>query len=394
MTPLSLNYDFFAPPQIIFGWGRRSEAGAVAASIGRRAFIVSGSRTLEANGALDQLRDALAAANVHSEPLGNIAREPQVDDVDRFTERLCHLGPGEGDFVLGIGGGSAIDLAKAIAAMATNRRSNTVRDYLEGIGSGLGIAIRPLPVLAVPTTAGTGSEATKNAVIASADPPVKKSLRSDFLVPRAVLVDPELSVSLSPQTTAYSGMDAITQCVESFISRRARPIPCALAIEGLRLASPAIEEAVHDGTSRRAREAMAHAALLSGMSLANSGLGMAHGVAAALGTLCDVPHGLACAVMLPAALRANRNIALARLAVLARATSDIVYDDDATAADAFITRIESISRGIGIPKRLSEIGVMPHQLPALVSGSQGNSMNGNPREIGEAELQQMLEAML
>jgi alcohol dehydrogenase class IV len=202
-------------------------------------------------------------------------------------------------------------------------------------------------------------------------------------------------------------MDAITQLIESYISRRARPIPRALAIEGLQRVLPAIVEAVGNGASRPAREAMAHAALLSGMALANSGLGMAHGVAAALGVVCDVPHGLACAVMLPAALRVNREVAMRELAELERATVEAGQEggnkgqktrrgegDDRIEADAFIERIESIGLAIGIPRRLSEIGVRADQIPALVGQSRGNSMSGNPRDVSDEELTHVLEQML
>jgi alcohol dehydrogenase class IV len=217
------------------------------------------------------------------------------------------------------------------------------------------------------------------------------------MVPRAVIIDPELSVSVNPRTTAYTGMDAITQLIESYISCRAKPLPRALALQGLRLAIGSIEEAVAHGSSRPAREAMAHAALLSGMALANAGLGMAHGVAAALGMLCHVPHGLACAVMLPATLRANRETALVELAELARGTLDrrlVSGIDDSSAADAFIAHIESICRNVGIPRTLGEIGVEPRHLTELVRGSRGNSMSGNPREIADAELSAILERML
>jgi alcohol dehydrogenase class IV len=203
--------------------------------------------------------------------------------------------------------------------------------------------------------------------------------------------------------TAQTGLDAITQLIESFISRRARPIPRALAVQGLQLALPAIVEAVENGDSRPAREAMAHAALLSGMALANSGLGLAHGVAAALGIVCNVPHGLACAVMLPAALRVNRDVAVGDLAMLERAiTQRAITEDqfsdknlsDADAADAFIERIEQICRSVGVPDRLSELNVRPEQIPELVVQSRGNSMSGNPRDVTDAELTRVLETML
>ena len=296
---MPLRYDLVVPQRIVFGWGRRREIGDLAASLGRRVLVVSGSRTLERSGQLAELFDLMRAAGVEVVHAASISHEPEVADVDRLTAELIRKNPGAGDFVIGIGGGSAIDLAKAAAAMATNRDSNSVADYLEGVGRGLKIARLPLPMLAIPTTAGTGSEATKNAVISSYDPPFKKSLRSDQMVPRIVLSDPELTVSMPPEVTTHTGMDAITQLIESYISRCARPIPQALAIHGLQNAIPALTEAVADGRCQWARETMAHAALLSGVALANSGLGLAHGVAAALGSICRVSHGLACAVMLP-----------------------------------------------------------------------------------------------
>ena len=293
---------------------------------------------------------------------------------------------------MAIGGGSAIDLAKAAAAMTTNRQSDTVQDYFEGVGRGLKINVSPLPMLAIPTTAGTGSEATKNAVISSTDPPFKKSLRSEQMVPRAVLVDPELTVSCSPSVTAHSGMDAITQCIESYVSRKAKPIAAALALQGLQLAMPALGEAVERPESQTAREAMAQAALLSGMALANSGLGMAHGVAAALGVHCNVPHGLACAVMLPTALRINAVSCPGRFAEMARAVGITSHPGDAV--DAFVNRIEELCVRVGIPGKLSEIGVPSDAIPAIVRGSRGNSMDGNPRQLTDAELSDILEAML
>ncbi|MBV9124699.1 MAG: iron-containing alcohol dehydrogenase, partial [Planctomycetes bacterium] len=274
--PLS-SYDFLAPRKIVFGWGRRQEIGALARPLGKRAFLVFGSRTLQHQGVGDEITRHLKAAGIEPVPVANLNREPEVADVDQTTTDLLALGAGEGDFLIAIGGGSAIDLAKASSAMSTNQESASVVDFLEGVGRGLALTRPPLPLLAMPTTAGTGTEATKNAVISSFDPPFKRSLRSDLMVPAVVLVDPELTVSLPPTTTAYTGMDAITQLIESYLSRRAKPIPQALCLQGLELAAGALAEAVEDGRSRTARERMSHAALLSGLALANSGLGLAHG---------------------------------------------------------------------------------------------------------------------
>lgn len=393
-------FDFFSPQRIVFGWGRRTEVGPIAASLGRRAFLVVGSRTLARSGAIAQLTAALEAAGLDVVPVTTISHEPLTTDVDEATGVLKRAGVRPGDFMLAVGGGSAIDLAKAAAAMGTQPvdaatgETPSVVDYLEGVGRGYKLVVPPLAIMALPTTGGTGTEATKNAVISSYDPPFKKSLRDERVVPRVVLVDPELSVGLSPETTAWTGMDAITQLIEAFITKNARPIPQALCLEGLRLALPAVETAVRDGANRPAREAMAQAALFSGMALANSGLGLAHGVAAALGVHCRVAHGLACAVMLPAALEANRTTSQADLARLARYSLNLTEADDAVAAQNLIDRVAGLCAALKVPRTLGELGVVREQLPALVAGSQGNSLNGNPRTIPADELHLILERML
>ena len=398
-------YDFFAPHRIVFGWGRRGEIGSLARSLGSRAFVVSGSRTLEANGTIDELCCSMQAAGANVERLTTQTREPEVLDVDATVERLLSFGVREGDCLVAIGGGSAIDLAKAVSALATNRQGESVKDFLEGVGRGLKIERPPLPLLAVPTTAGTGSEATKNAVISSFDPPFKKSLRSELMVPKIVLVDPELTVSLPRDITAHTGMDAITQLIESLISRRAKPIPRALCWQGLELALPAMFVLTRDLTNRAAREAMSHAAMLSGIALANSGLGVAHGVAASLGVHAQVPHGLACAVMLPSALQLNRDVSKSDLAQLGRLSRDWLSSEDglptldrqcsdAAAVLHFEAVIQSLIERLGIPQRLSMLGVTREQLPALAKGSRGNSLDGNPRDVSDEELLGTLERIL
>jgi alcohol dehydrogenase class IV len=329
-------------------------------------------------------------------------REPEVVDVDAAVERLLSLGVRAADCVVAIGGGSAIDLAKAVAALATNRHGESVKDFLEGVGRGLKIERPPLPMLAMPTTAGTGTEATKNAVISSFDPPFKKSLRSDLMIPKIVLVDPELTVSLPRDTTAHTGMDAITQLIESDISRRQTRMTNLLCGDGLRAAIPAMFELSHDLTNRSAREAMSHAALMSGLALANSGLGFAHGVAAALGVHTKVPHGLACAVMLPVALEINREIAQKDLAARGWFYEFKLHDVEGlpnverprtleSGCEFLEAVIRTLNERFGIPKRLSELGVAREQLPAIAKSSRGNSMDGNPRDVSDDELLATLE---
>ncbi|MDD4787841.1 MAG: iron-containing alcohol dehydrogenase [Pirellulales bacterium] len=388
-------YDFVSPQQIVFGWGRRRELPGLARRLGSRAFVLCGSRTLAVSGLLKEIADLLSLGGVESVCLGTLSREPEVDDVDRISAELRRLSAGRGDFLLAAGGGSAIDLAKAAAAIAVNTESPTVKDYLEGVGQGLKILEEPLPVLAMPTTAGTGCEATRNAVISSYRPAFKKSLRDERIVPRIALVDPELTVSVPPAVTAASGMDAITQLFESYLSRKAQPIPQALAVHGLKAALPAIGAAVRDGSSRPAREAMAHAAMLSGMCLANSGLGLAHGVAPALGVHCRVPHGAACALMLPVALRVNRQVCLEPLARRAHALGIQGPSGSADeAVDRLIGRVEEICDEIGVPRRLGDLGIGAGKIPELVKSSRGSSMSGNPRQLSDQELAEILEGIL
>lgn len=388
-----MNYDLLLPRRILFGWGRRSEIGTWGATLGRRALLVTGSRTLAANGTIASLADLLAGAGIEVASLAEVHREPEVADVDSAVGRYLEIGPRTGDFVVAVGGGAALDLGKAVAALATNRQSPTVKDYLEGVGRGLKIENAPLPVLAVPTTAGTGSEATRNAVISSFDPPFKKSLRSDQMVPAVVLVDPELAVSAPRTVTVWSGLDAITQLIESYLTRNARPVPQALCVEGLREAIPALPRLIESPDDRPAREAMAHAALLSGIALANSGLGMAHGVAAALGVTCRVSHGLACAIMLPTAMRLNRRVRERETATLGRLLTGREFRSDAEATEGAVEFMTDYCRKLGIPTRLRDVGVTKDQVEPLVLGSQGNSMNGNPRTIPECELSETLEGL-
>ncbi len=303
-------YSLLLPREIIFGWGVRTRLGELAGVLGKRVLLVTGGRSLQQSGLLKEILDNLNAAGLQVELVGQIVSEPAIEDVDELTASMLRAQAGAGDVVIGIGGGAVLDLAKAGAAMITNARGRSVREFLEGVGQGATITTAPLPFIAVPTTAGTGTEATKNAVISVSDPACKKSLRSPLMVPAVALVDPELTMSCPFEITAHSGMDAITQLLESYISHRANRVTRALCLDGLQGIPTALLQATKPGNAaqaRASRERMSYAALMSGMALANSGLGFAHGVAAALGALCNIPHGLACATLLPTALRVNWN---------------------------------------------------------------------------------------
>jgi alcohol dehydrogenase class IV len=354
--------------------------------------LVTGSKTLERLGLIRELIVDLEQSGVSILTTESISHEPETHDVDRLVERLRGtILPG--DFVIGFGGGSAIDLAKAVAALLPQDDAHVI-DYLEGVGRGLKLKQPPPPVLAIPTTAGTGAEATKNAVIASYDPPFKKSLRHDRMMPQAVLVDPELTLHCSQKVTAESGLDAITQLLESYVCRKHQFFTDALIEQCFPHTLTALETLLTMPDDLDARCAMAQGAMLSGIALSNSGLGMAHGIAPALGTHCRISHGGACALLLPVTLRTNSEVCADRYAKLSR----LLFQFDSptseeTAVERLIVRIEQLCRGFGLPMRLSEYGIDSALIPAIARDSKGNSMSGNPKELSESEIEETLRAV-
>jgi alcohol dehydrogenase class IV len=395
-----LAYDLVLPPLVRFGAGRSVEIGEVVGMLGRRAWLVGGRRSLLASPVRPQLEAALAAAGVEPLVVAESAGEPVVEQVAEALATLPQAGRAEA-VIVAVGGGSAIDLAKAVAALATNvdpgvtacaDLTAAVIDHLEGVGT-RSITRRPLPVVAVPTTAGTGAEATRNAVISCPHRRFKKSMRSPLMVPRAAVIDPALGTGCDRATTAAAGLDAITQLVESFICRFARPVPRALVLEALPRALAALPRVLADPSDLEARAAMSHAAFVSGVALANSGLGMAHGVAAALGVECGTPHGVACALMLPVALRVNAAAAEHDFALLERAIDPAAAGDDRACATAFVQRVERLCREAGVPQRLSAVGLSRDRLRWLAENSGGASMRGNPVELDPTRLLPILEAV-
>ena len=408
------SYDLTLPPALRFGWGRLREIAEVVASLGKRALLIVGRTSFAESGAEAVVAEALVGAGIEWQVVAQSTAEPTVADVAAATRELARHDL-DGAVVLAVGGGATIDLAKAAAALAANvdpaklpadrgAWEQHVVDHLEGVGRQIPLRKPPLPLIAVPTTAGTGAEATRNAVISCPRRGFKKSLRSPLMVPRAVVVDPQLTLSSPPRVAAASGLDAITQLVESFVSRKATSVTRALArsaVAGAIQALPVVVQAAAGGRGREigpseqaACEAMSHAALISGIALANSGLGMAHGVAPALGVACGASHGEACAVMLPAAIRVNLEQEASGYAELERLLAPAASTDDRHAAEAFLQRVEALCETVGVPRRLAELGVEPSMLDWLAEHSGGNSMRGNPVAMTPATLRPLLAAML
>jgi len=384
-----MDFSVMTPGETLFGWGRLRELPATVRRYGSRVAVARGGGHYDNFG----LHALFAHHGITVVELSPLSREPEPEDIDSASAIVRDAGV---QAVLAIGGGSVIDLGKAVAALAAQHPMYPVRVYLEDIGEGRVLERDPLPFIAVPTTAGTGSEATKNAVISSRREGFKKSLRDRRMLADVVIIDPELTVALPAHLTAWTGMDALTQLIEAYTSCRAQPVTDALALQGIS-ATHLLPQAVANGSNRAAREEMALAAYLSGLCLANAGLGAAHGMAAALGSFSPIPHGLACALALPWVMAANLASVEARYARVAEALTGETYSSRQTAACAAVRAVWELSRGIGIPRAVDVPalnGLLADELlPELARRCHGNSLRGNPRELTDTELVTIFRAM-
>ncbi len=362
-APLELRW----PSRILLGAGESNRLGEVATTLGTRALLVTGGRSLEASGALGRLQDALRSRGVDFVGV-RVTGEPDVAAVDAAAatgRKACC------DLVVAVGGGSALDLGKAAAALIPN--DGSVQEYLEGVGTGRTFARPPYPFIAVPTTAGTGSEATKNAVISG--PGFKKSLRDPRMVPLAAIVDAGLMVSCPPALTAAVGMDALTQLVESLTSLKAHPLIDALAREGVEAVRHGLPGAVDRPDDLPCRELMAYAGFLSGVTLSHAGLGAVHGLASPIGALFPAPHANICARLLLPATRAN-------MAALGQGRGRV---GALPAYRTLLPLIEELCGRFSFPG-LGTWGVTAADIPRILAGATGGSMKTNPVGLSDGEL--------
>lgn len=388
MGAAALNFEFATAGRILFGEGRLREAGALAAGLGSRALVVQGSGG-RAAALLAQLREGGAEGGVF-----RVTGEPSVSLVE---EGVAQARREQCDFVVAIGGGSVIDAGKAIAALLTN--SGEALDYLEVVGAGQPLRQPPAPLMAIPTTAGTGTEVTRNAVLAVPERRVKVSLRHPLMLPRIALVDPELTYSLPPAITASTGIDALTQCIEPFVSPAATPLTDGFAREGMRRAARALRRAWADGADVDARRDMAIASLCGGLALANAKLGAVHGFAAPLGGMYPVPHGVACGALLAPVMEANiralrarapESPALGRYQEVAR----IVTGGPDARAEEGAEWVRALVEDLRVPG-LAAYGIGGGDTDAVVEKAQrASSMKGNPVELRAEELGAVLRAAM
>ena len=379
-----MRFEFATATRIVFGEGKAATLPDLVRTLGSRPLVVTGASKARAA----SLIAALSAETI------SVPGEPTVEMAREGARLALRAGC---DVVISIGGGSAIDAGKAIAAVSTN--GGEPRDFLEVVGAGRAITAPPLPLVAVPTTAGTGSEVTRNAVLGSTEHGVKASMRSPLMLPRVALIDPELTYGLPPAVTASTGLDALTQLIEPYVSARANPLADAICMEGIRRVAGALRGAYHDGSNREARRDMALASLFGGLALANAGLGVVHGFASVLGGKWKAPHGALCAAILAEGMavnvsalraRAPQHPALERYAEIARL---LTGRNEASAEDG-IDWVRGLCAELQVPP-LRSWGVSEGDVHGVVvNTARASSTQANPIALTGDELLAILHAAL
>lgn len=378
-------FEFATAGRIIFGPGTLKQIGPLAKEIGERAFVVIGRSLSRTENLLESLR-----RNGIKSFVFHVPGEPTIDWIrdgaHQARESNCEL-------ILGFGGGSVLDAGKAIAALAANE--GEIEDYIEVIGRALPLTLPSKPYMAIPTTAGTGAEVTRNAVLTSPVHRVKVSLRSPMMIPRLALIDPELTYPLPPEITAGTGLDALTQLIEPFVSLKANPLTAAICRQGIQRVACSLRRAYEEADNEIARQDMALASLFGGLALANAGLGAVHGLAAPIGGMFPAPHGQVCARLLPLVMAVNiralqdRSPDSPALKVYEEIARLLTRKDRARPIDA-VHWIQEISRYFGIPS-LSRYGVTLEAVPDLIQrGAAASSMKGNPIELTPDEMKEIL----
>lgn len=381
-----LTFDFQTSQRILFGSGRLDQIASIVSEFGKRAYWFSISRRSFHNSIEQSLRDA--GVKYH---IAVVQGEPKLNQILDYVAEVKEFQP---EVVIATGGGSVLDCAKAVAALVVN--PGDPLDYLEVVGKGKPLQVDPLPVIAIPTTAGTGSEVTRNAVISLPEYQLKVSLRSPKMLPAVALIDPSLTLGLPPSVTASTGMDALTQVIEPFVSIRANSFTDLFCEGGIQKIARSIRTAYHRGDDLAAREDMAFGSLMGGLALANAGLGAVHGFAAPLGGLFDAPHGAICARLLPVVCQVNiqalqernpQNPALERYQKIA---GWLTGHPDASPLQGVLW-LEELCEELQIP-RLREYGIQRTDFSRVVENAKkASSMKANPLELRDEELFRILE---
>ncbi|MBN2151052.1 MAG: iron-containing alcohol dehydrogenase [Candidatus Lokiarchaeota archaeon] len=382
----------FRSPRIVFKRNAWKDLPRICGEFGKQGMLVTGTTVMAKSGVYPALMGDLKAQGMVVREIVREGREPTVREVDSIASAAraeCV------DWILGIGGGSALDLAKAAAGLARNEGSAGV--YQEGKD----LAKEGIPFVAVPTTAGTGSEITNNAVLINEQRRVKLSIRGDKMLARAAVLDPVLTRSMNPQVTSHTGLDALTQAIEAYVSKAANPLSDLLAEKAIEAIWGSLYGAFTNGNDLNAREQMLYGSLLSALAFSNAKLGAVHGFAHPIGALHDIPHGLVCGALLPHVMRFNlagnihevtRKYGWIGRKMIGKGARESLSDADlaSTAINSIIDLLESMR----LPTRLAGLGLKPADIPAIVEQTKGSSLQNNPRETSKDSLEKLLRDSL
>jgi alcohol dehydrogenase class IV len=378
------SFSLECPGAIHFGMNTRALLPEILSTYGKKVFLLSGTCWFSESGWKKKITSLLKGFHLDVYPCPG--GEPTIDSINNAITATREFNP---DVIIGIGGGTVLDTAKAVSGLI--HAGHPLVDYLEGIGKGIKLEKPGVPWIAMPTTSGTGAEVTKNSVITSREHRVKKSLRSPLILADKVIVDPEFTLDLPLYITGTSGMDALVQLLESYVSKKAKPVPQALALSAFPVMLKALQTLPAQLSDAGARTGAAYGSLVSGIALANSGLGAVHGFASALGGLSDIPHGLVCAVLLAPVLRANREVIEQDLRHL---LGDLLDRENNDPIDWLINKTSELLDLYSIPPHLKAFTIKEDMIPHIAEKAVGSSMSGNPRELSMEEKIEILSGVV
>lgn len=368
-------FTLMYPTRVIFGRGALEQLNPEVIYWGEKVLLVTGKSAMRKSGILDKITAIIKSAKIEFSLFDKVEHDPSLKTVH---EGIKFLREEKCDIVVGLGGGSALDAAKAIASLA--RQPGTVWEYY----AGKEIKEEGLPFLALPTTAGTGAEITNNSVLTDRNKATKKSIRSLFMIAKVALVAPELTLSLPPQITAYTGMDAFTQALESYVSKTSNPVSDSLALPAIEIIYHSLPEAVQNGGNIEVRERMALGSLFSGMAFSNSGLGAVHGLAHPIGAHFNIPHGLACAVLLPHIIGFNLRAKRDKFKQIAEKIGVEKVGDLPSVIKKFLEKVN-------LPLDFKGYGISRADFSTIIAECRSSSMGKNPRQLSDEDLREILE---
>ena len=376
MGIFGLRSVIIGPEKIIYGTNTIKELETVAKKFGNHVCLIYGGKSIFKSGNYDRIINILNKSGLQISELGGVSHDPDEITVHNMVEKVKKINP---DLIIGVGGGSTIDVAKSVSIIATN--GGEVADYW----AGKEFSKPSIPYIAVPTTSGTGSEVTKNAVITNKERTFKKSIRSELMIPNVALVDPSLTLSVPPEVTASTGLDALIQNLEAYTSKNAGPITDTLARKGIELAGKYLLRAYKNPEDLEAREAMSLTSLYGGITLLNAGLGLAHGLSHPIGIKFNIPHGKACAIVMAKVIEYNYTARKEKYDEVGLLLANI---PDAVKA------FKKLTEDLGISTKLSDYGIKKDDIPYIVENSKGGSRNFNPIPHDDATVAKMLEELL